>query len=518
MAVRAAYPPAPLATQAPGAAFPSLAPFEQEARLAQSLCRRRELQYRDLEVEVEEEQLQADDVEAALSFASGRHEFAEDQLERFRLKAREAASALVAERQELYTRLGPAAEAAGRLPESPLASELADVEREVAELAVKWRQSQEKEERHDAEHRRLMATAMDALHEHQTFRCELAERRDAVAKTLAKLHALRALCILSDEQIGFAETLRQCDEHLTNIGVSDDSFDLVQDFESLSPLGLILPLMRSDVGPGGVQATEKWLLPAQDEAADLSDPGEAARLEGLVKDLVDRNEALRQELYAPDAASEQTMYSEVELRLSGLEENSSELQVEVARVEGELSGQEQDIADIRAQLSRVRSEVECREQELTEQREASRRFEHAAQHPSGASTLDSTAKSGEAGLRQVRALRDGLAEAYRQLALGPGSKASEDDVLERLRSRAREARAERASLKVELEGPAVEAAPRGATGYQAAEVRMELVSRLARNRTEIADLKERLRREELPAPGGLPHFQVGSGRYAAGGP
>lgn len=501
---------------------PDLAALAHEARLLRGLHRRREQQCASLRAAADAEVEEAVEAEMALVFAAGRSEYAEDQLERFKQRAQDSVAALRLEKQELQVDLGQrhlksradgATTPPDQAPEA-ISDELEDVEQEVEELSGKWRLAQDREGRHLAEHRKLTDTADMALRHHQELRGELGERQAEIGRALAKLQALRALCVMSEGKPfggpdgGVPSVLRSCEDTLLQAG-GEAALELAAEHEALNPLRLMLPLLRKD---GGAQA-EQWMLPPVDGAA-RNDPEEEARLQHLVEDLADRNEALRQELRLERrgraAREAEVGLQRAEVRLAQLQEETSELRLEVSGIEQDLPALQRDTSDIRLQLAREQSKVASQQEEVAEARAASQRYERILQDLAARATdekLAPRASNGDANVyaQQIVFLRRELADAYEFLGAGPGDALSEEE-LAALRQKHDEAQSENSMLKTMAEDSA-QGTP-VASGYQAAEARVELISRLARQRTEIADLRERLRREELrgnvpPVAGGF---------------
>jgi len=175
----------------------------QEARLFRELYLRRSQQYASVAVETRSVVAEADQADAELVYMLDRAQFAEDQLEQ-----------LVSHG---WTG-GP------------------------NELANRWRWMQ---------HRRLSEAAEEALQKHQELCSELAEWREHSAVAIAHLRALRALGALSGSEVhsgvenSLASVLRRCEESLLKAGSSwGEIASLAAEFEAISPLGLVLPILQ----------------------------------------------------------------------------------------------------------------------------------------------------------------------------------------------------------------------------------------------------------------------------------
>jgi len=263
--------------------------------------------------------------------------------------------------------------------------------------------------------------------------------------------------------------------------------------------------------------------------------GLEVRLQRLVEELADRNESYRNELKEAtvwrdrtvdvagrnacadaELAKEEEAWRQHRQRMA---DEAAELRAEVARLETDLPTLRRDTRDIRLQLTRERQKGVAQRDELTEQRAASQRLANKLQAsgaplpslPPRSSMVDPAARA-----EQIQRLKRELGEAYCQLAELDDTQAQIDFAA--LQVRLEEAQSENSKLKMQSESGVVGVSAENRGGREASssvpiaedqrasqtrqlergpEVRqVELIGRLARNRTEIAELRTRLQKEE----------------------
>jgi len=369
-----------------------------------------------------------------------------------------------------------------------------------------------------------------SVEQHLKMDDEDRERQERTAWLISRLRLLRPLCQLSEETCGadadrnLGSLLQQCEEKL--LGVSGDGTldELAAEFSFASPLSAVWTLLSQRQSPEDAakpEAQDQWLLAARQKSPQKAAAEEDLRLQREIETLTDRNEVLRQELRteaskrgaveaeaggAGDLEAEAAKESDAWQRnTQRLVEETMELQNEVARLQVEIPQLETHAAPVRLQLGCERSMVNAHREEIARCRAA---VPALTQELRKVVPADNASRARQATLSL---LRRELAEAFAALAAleapadqigagrqqATGSAASPEDFTH-LERRLEVAKAVNTGLKQAVE------ARNGSMQSQAAscalkhlESRNELIAKVAKNSKEIADLKERLRREEL---------------------
>lgn len=367
---------------------------------------------------------------------------------------------------------------------------------------------------------------------------EISDRRERVAWVIARLRTLRPLCRLgegligNDADRGIALLLQQCEEKLMvtySNGAGATLEPLIADYLAASTVPAVIPLLQRQTAEDDAiaDAQDQWLLPARRTPSAAAAAEEDLRLQREIEKVADRHEVLRQEF--SEHASRRDVFEAEARRASDMEaeaakesetwqrntqrlvEETSELQSEVASMQAELPQLESQAATVRLQLGCERSTVAAHREEISRCRAAVPALAHQLRRLAPA---DGASRARQA---TIASLRRELASAYAALAAAqtPRQESTQASAaLQRATSSGSDAERQSGSpnspgdekfLERKLEvaravnmglKAAVEARNDG-QAKQTGESRQELTLRVARNSKEIADLKERLRREEL---------------------
>lgn len=351
-----------------------------------------------------------------------------------------------------------------------------------------------------------------AWSKHQELREALGKAREKAALAVARLRLLRGLWSLREGELGHSSdkgvisALKQCEDTLLKAGDGEAISALAEDLRTVSHLSVVLPLLLQ-----GAMPDEEASSPAH-SVEDLSRQNEALRQE--LREEVQWHEGCRADLQHA-AFVEAEVAKECELEMNSvrlLEEETTELRREVTRLGQELPALAQDTQEVRAQLASERAVVASHQRDIAACIEVTQRLENQLTQlgvPRDALALDSGSKQslGRQGLEaparpgplelELELLRRALAEAYENLAEAHDVPSDQD--LDDLRRQCEEAAAENEALRATSVRPEVSLSDRrtAAPPSPRPEERTELIGRLARQRKEIAELKEQLRREEL---------------------
>lgn len=363
-----------------------------------------------------------------------------------------------------------------------------------------------------SEWKRLVECVSDAAwSRHQELREALDKAREKAALAVARLRLLRGLWSLREGEVGNSSdkgvfsALKQCEDTLLNAGDGEAISALADDLQAVSHLSVVLPLLLQGAIPDEETSTPGHSM------EDLSRQNEALRQE--LREEVQWHEACRADFQLA-AVAEAEVAKECELEMNSvrlLEEETTELRREVTRLGQELPALAQDTQEVRAQLASERAAVASHQRDITACIEVTQRLEKQLMQL-GVSrdglALDSRSEQAldrqgvEAPARpgplqlEIELLRRALAEAYENLAEAHDEPSDQD--LDDLRRQCEEAAAENEALKASSVRPEASLSDqRPAPPSPRPEERTELIGRLARQRKEIAELKEQLRREEL---------------------